>query len=100
MVLEKKPMLLKNLGKSGSAGSYKGMRFYLCKEDDLMTAYVFPEPFAFRYTADDYKTRKTFEWSDAGYEQAIAWINEQYEARKEEWEHASKQSFLEAKSHI
>ncbi len=100
MVLEKKPMLLKNLGKSGSAGSYKGMRYYLCKEEDMMTAYVFPEPFAFRYTADAYKTRQTFQWSDEGYEQALVWINNQYETRKEEWEAASKQSFLDAKSHI
>ena len=100
MILEKKPMLLKNLGKSGSAGSYKGMRFYLCKEEDSMVAYVFPEPFAFLYTSDAYKTRQTFEWSENGYDHALIWINEQYESRKEEWDAASKQSFFDGKSHI
>ena len=100
MVLSKKPMLLKNLASSGSAGSGGGMRFRLCKEKDALVAYVYPEPFAFDYTTDACKTRQAFEWSDEGYDQAIAWINEQYDLRKDEWEAAAKQSLLEAGSHI
>lgn len=100
MVLKKKPMLLKNLAVYGSNGSKDGMQFTLQKEGDELAAYTFPEPFAFDYTASQYKTRKGFPWNDEGYEAAVQWINEQYEQRLEEWAEAKKAGIQDAKTHI
>lgn len=100
MVLEKKPMLLKNLGKFGTNGSKEGMQFILRKEGEELAAYVFPEPFAFDYTDAVYKTRQAFMWSEDGYDEAIRWINSQYEERLEEWAEAKKSGILNAKTHL
>ncbi len=48
MVLEKKPMLLKNLAVYGTNGSKSGMQYTLKKEGDMLAAYTFPAPFSFR----------------------------------------------------
>ena len=93
-------MLLKNLAVYGTNGSKHGMQFILRKEGDEMAAYIFPEPFAFDYTASQYKTRKGFPWNDEGYDAAIQWINEQYEQRIEEWTEAQKAGIQDAKTHI
>ena len=100
MVLNRKPMLLKNLAVYGTNGSKEGMQFVIQKEGDVMAAYTFPEPFAFDYTAEQYKTRREFSWDDDGYEEAIAWINSQFEERIEEWEMAKKAGISGAVTHI
>ncbi len=100
MILKRKPMLLKNLAVYGSNGSGGGMQFILRKEGDELAAYTFPEPFAFDYTADKYKTRKGFSWDEDGYDAAIQWINNQYEQHKETWEGAQKAGILNANTHI
>ena len=100
MVLEKKPMLLKNLAVYGSNGSKDGMQFTIKKEGDALAAYTFPEPFAFDYTAPQFKTRQTFPWNDEGYDAAIQWINEQFLTRTEEWAEAKKAGIQGAKTHV
>ena len=100
MVLEKKPMLLKNLAVYGTNGSKSGMQYTLKKEGDMLAAYTFPAPFSFAYTDDRYKTREELPWTEDGYDAAIAWINDQYENRKEEWLKAEKAGILKAKTHI
>lgn len=100
MVLDRKPMLLKNLAVHGTNGSKNGMQFVLKKEGDELAAYIFPEPFAFDYTAPQYKTRQAFSWDDDGYDAAISWINEQYDQRRNEWDQAKKAGILGSETHI
>lgn len=81
-------------------GSHRGMRFRIArnpmedvalappekKGDAVFEAIIWPEPFCFEATPEDKKTRKTFPFDIEGKEQMIAWLNEQYEKRYEEWE--------------
>ena len=81
-------------------GSYKGMRYRLAREPlenvkfvpvdkrgpATLMATVWPEPYAYGKTDDSLKTSENFEVSQEGLESAVAWINQQYESRKSEWE--------------
>lgn len=81
-------------------GSHRGMRFRLSRnpmEDVALAppdkkgeaefeAIIWPEPFCFEATPDEQKTTETFPFDEAGKEQMVAWLNEQYETRFEEWE--------------
>lgn len=100
MVLEKKPMLLKNLAANGITGSHSGMQYYICQETDKLVAYTYPEPFSFSCTAPEYKTRSEFTWDDAGYSEALNWINTQYTERINEWNVSKHYSILDAPTHI
>ena len=81
-------------------GSYKGMRYRLARDPlenvkfvpvdkrgpATLMATVWPEPYAYGMTDDSLKTSENFEVSQEGLESAVAWINQQYESRKNEWE--------------
>lgn len=81
-------------------GSHRGMRFRLArnpmdnvalvapdkKGEAKFEAIIWPEPFCFEATPDEQKTTETFPFDEAGKEQMVAWLNEQYETRFEEWE--------------
>ncbi|MCM1158230.1 MAG: hypothetical protein NC300_09320 [Bacteroidales bacterium] len=81
-------------------GSHRGMRFRLArnpmedvalmpeekKGDAVFEATIWPEPFCYEATPEEQKTTKTFPFNPEGKEQMIDWLNEQYEARYEEWE--------------
>lgn len=68
--------------KSPYYGSYHGMRFCLIREgekpDFQMVAITWPEPFCIEATPDEQKIRKTFAFTEEGYEEAIGWLNEQH----------------------
>lgn len=80
-------------------GSYKGMRFKLArnplknvffasqeeKEDGVLEATIWPEPFSFEITPDEKKTTAQFPFSEEGRKQAVAWFQKQYDDRKDEW---------------
>ena len=80
-------------------GSHKGMRYRLARdplsnvkfvpvadrEPATLMATVWPEPNAYGTTAKDLMTSEHFEVSQEGFEAAVAWINQQYESRKDEW---------------
>ncbi len=80
-------------------GSYKGMRFRLAREPlenvfftpvdqrgpANFKATVWPEPYAYGKTDDSLKTDALFDVTEEGMEEAVKWINEQYESRIEEW---------------
>lgn len=100
MVLDRKPMLLKNIAKNTITGSHKGMRYYICKEGDEIAGYTYPEPFSFANTADEYKDRLAYPWGEEGYQNIIDWINTQYEAVPAKWDKARHTSFLDATTHI
>ena len=59
-------------------GSYNGTSFALIKKDDKLEAYLYPGPFGFDATPDEKKQKAEFEFSDAGYEEALLWMNEHF----------------------
>ena len=81
-------------------GSHRGMRFRIArnpmedvslksadaKGEAVFEVIIWPEPYSFENTSDDKKTTATFPFDMDGKEQMIAWLNEQYENRYEEWE--------------
>ena len=80
-------------------GSHKGMRYRLAREplenvkftpvDErkpaTLMATVWPEPYAYAKTDKSLMTSENFEVSQEGLEEAVKWINEQYESRRGEW---------------
>lgn len=78
-----KPISINAIKKEPFTGSETGMRYRFEKVEDLLKTSVYPEPFAFDKTDPEKITTKDFEFSNDGYDQAIAWINEEFEkARK------------------
>ena len=79
-------------------GSYEGMRYRLRmkEEEDKKTleAVIYPEPYCFEKTAEDKKEAREFPFTDEGFQQAIAWLNEQYEAQQERWTEAKNASWV------
>ncbi|MFR8548100.1 MAG: hypothetical protein ACLVEV_05710 [Lachnospiraceae bacterium] len=59
-------------------GSHGKMRYMLCKSEDRLQAFVYPEPFCWEATPDDQKQSEYFELSNEGIAQAVAWINRKY----------------------
>ncbi len=79
-------------------GSYEGMRYRLRKKEEedkkTLEAVIYPEPFCFEKTAEDQKEAREFPFTDEGFQQAIAWLNEQYEAQQERWTEAKNASWV------
>lgn len=83
------------VNRNAYTGSYQGMRYRLrkaVKEEDekFLEAVVYPEPYGFEATAEEEKTFREFPFTQEGFEEAIAWLNEEYERQKERWEQASR----------
>ena len=74
-------------------GSYLGMRYLIQKEKDgdgedaadCLCAYAWPGPYIFSNTPDEKKVSARFPFSDEGRHQAVDWLNDLYESRKDEW---------------
>ncbi len=67
-------------------GSMDGMRYMLkaiSKEE--MEVIIWPEPYAYAYTAEELKIRKVFPLSREGVEEACDYLNEQYICQKDVW---------------
>lgn len=94
------------LKKRRFTGSWRGMRYLLQKAErtaavpetaeegggqekeppvteTVLEAVIWPEPFNFEVTEEEKKRGKDFPLNGDGLEQAIAWLNEEYE--KGEW---------------
>lgn len=98
-------MPLEYLKKQKWTGSYRGMRFLLHKvvekqqeeldgetrevEQVWLEAVVWREPYSYEVTPEENKTRQRFEFSEAGREAAIRWLEEEYDSRQEEWKQAT-----------
>lgn len=81
-------------------GSHRGMRFRIARDpmDDValmsddkkgeanFEVTIWPEPYCYEKTEEDKKTTKSFPFSVEGKEALVAWLNQQYEERYEEWE--------------
>ncbi len=80
-------------------GSHKGMRFRLARDPlehvkfvpvdkrnpATLMATVWPEPYSYAVTDKELMTSEHFEVSEEGFDAAVAWINQQYLDRKDEW---------------
>lgn len=76
-------------------GSCEGMRYRLAREPlenvfftppekrspAVLLASVWKEPYAYARTPEEEKTSATFEISEEGFDQAIRWIQEQFEQK-------------------
>ena len=88
-MIDKRLVPYGGLKKEPFSGSHHGMR-YLMNGDDgknstTFTVWVYPEPWCFEQTPDEKKESAVFPLSEEGMDQAVAWLNERYEAEKERW---------------
>ena len=81
---------IKALKKEPFSGSHHGMRYYLCTKDDVLSVFLYPEPWSFERTPDKEKEKKDFPFTQEGLESAIDWINQSYEAKRPFWEQQAK----------
>lgn len=70
---------LQFLKKSPFYGSQNNMRYLLDKQQDQLIVCIYPGPYGFQATPDEKKQYFTFEFSDSGYNEAIALLNQKYE---------------------
>ena len=94
MMLDEKQILSLNFLSYGGVftGDHRGMRYRMSrvgeKPDFSLQAWVWPEPLSFEAEEEQRITSESFPFSEEGRLQAIAWLKEQYENRREEWERA------------
>lgn len=74
--------------KDDFTGSFKGMRYRLAKSGDGMEVVIWPGPYNFIKTPEQKKQRKSFPLTIEGKEDAVKWLNEQYEVQKILWDSA------------
>lgn len=67
-------------------GGYKGMRYRLIKNSEGMEVTIWPEPYNFLHTPDEKKQSKQFPLTVDGRNEAVEWLNEQYEQQKQLWD--------------
>ena len=67
-------------------GGYRGMRYQLVKSAEGMEVTIWPEPYNYLHTPKEKKQMKQFPLTVEGRDEAVAWMNEQYEEQKEVWE--------------
>ena len=80
------------INRSVYTGSYQGMRYRLKKktkeEETCLEAVIYPEPCCFEMTPEEEKTCREFPFTQEGFDEAISWLNEEYEGQKGRWEAA------------
>lgn len=80
---------LNYIKKEEYSGSMEGMRYLLKKEKsgetDMIRVTVWPEPLGFGSTPEAKKSSTEVPLTKEGVEQAVDWLNEQYETRKDYW---------------
>ena len=74
--------------KDDFTGSYKGMRYRLSKAREGMEVVIWPGPYNFIKTPEQKKQRKEFPLTIEGKEEAVRWLNEQYEVQRPLWDSA------------
>ena len=74
--------------KDDFTGSFKGMRYRLSKTAEGMEAVIWPGPYNYIKTPEQKKQRKQFPLTIEGKEEAVAWLNKQYEIQKPLWDSA------------
>ena len=76
-------------------GSYQGMRYRLSKETreeeaKVLQFVIYPEPYSFDNTPEEQKEYKDFPFSKDGFDEAIVYLNQQFDEQYDRWDHALK----------
>lgn len=77
---------IKALKKEPFSGSHCGMRYYLSADGDILSVYIYPEPWCFEATPEDQKEKKEFPFTQEGLDAAIGWMNDVFLSQREKWE--------------
>ena len=89
-MIEKNLVHINYIKKEPQSGSYQGMRYLFTKgkneDGDCLNVTIWPEPLCFVRTPAELMETKQFPFSAAGCEEAVDWLNEQYEVQKEKWQ--------------
>ncbi len=89
MINKENLVSLNFLMKENFAGSMQGMRYRLSKIGEMpdfkLEVTIWPEPYSYLATPKEQKQIVEFEFSNDGKDQAVDWLNEQYEQQKELW---------------
>lgn len=88
MIEKDKFHMLNYIKKEEYTGSMDGMRYMLRKkegENAGLEVIIWPEPFSYGATPEKKKQRREFELSQKGLEEAVDWMNGQYEEQKALW---------------
>ena len=92
MVQREDILSMEYLKKTEFTGCHKGMRYRLWQdangEDKVLRVCVWPEPLNYFYTADEKKSFHDFPFSEEGVADAVAWMNDTYLDRRDEFENA------------
>lgn len=74
----------------------KNVRFSSAEEkaDATLIAYIWPGPKNFNKTDPEKIRSKEFPYSDEGKDELAAWLSEQYESRRSEWDEIVKKGLL------
>ena len=73
-----KVLPLQFLKKSPFFGSWNQINYRFQKEEDQLVLCVYPGPYSFDFTPEEQKQYFSFPFSEEGYDQAIAKLNEVY----------------------
>jgi hypothetical protein len=76
--------------KEAYTGSMKGMRYRVKKEEEELSAVVYPEPYCYEATPEEQKIRAAFPFTEEGRGEVVDWINGQYEEKRLVWEKAER----------
>lgn len=87
-MIEANTISLNYIKKDPVTGSYKGMRYQLMKDKDDIEVTIWPEPYNYLKTPEEQKQHIHFPLTNEGKEEAINWMNEQYQAQNALWKHA------------
>lgn len=66
------------LKKERFTGSWKTMRYMICKEGEKIKAVVYPGPYCLEKTPEEKKEAAYFAFTPEGLEEATAWLNQRY----------------------
>lgn len=81
-------------------GSCNGMRYKIVHpkpsegEENLIYVDVWPGPWCYEATDEENITKNSFEYSREGYDRMLAYLNELYDSRREEWEQKENCSYV------
>ena len=83
------------VNRNAYTGSCQGMRYRLQKKvkeegGTSLEAVTYPEPYSYEVTDEKEKTFREFPFTQEGFEQAVAWLNEEYERQAKRWGQGSK----------
>lgn len=95
MIQREDILSMEYLKKTEYTGCCQGMRYRLEKKESeekgkYLLVTVWPEPFNYNLTPEEYKMRESFTFDEDGVTDAIGWMNDRLFEGKANWEMASR----------